>query len=482
MNAAANSSEAMTPAEGDILAGKYRVAKILGKGGMGVVVAAVHIQLAQRVAIKYLFQPDNKEIVARFLREARAAVRLRSEHVARVIDVGELENGAPYMVMEYLEGDDLHGHLKKNGQLPIQEAVQYLLQTCEAIAEAHANGIVHRDLKPANLFLTTTPDGARSVKVLDFGISKTTDNEGEGDGMALTKTSMVLGSPLYMSPEQIKSSKDVDARSDIWSLGIILFQLLCGKVPFSTNTFSELILKVNLDPPSPTSSFRSDIPPGLEATILRCLEKKRENRFQNVAELAWALVDYGPPTARLAAEKCARVLEASGATVTMPEGVTRGATAPGFATSTQNTSTQNTSAQAAQTNLITSSVTKEAVATTVATEPATTKSKKNLVIGLCVVGLVLGVAGAMVLRGPSPSTPADTHSAIAAPLSSAPPVPPKETPTVSPVAAPVVTGSDVSPPASALGSASSTPATKRPAPGPTTKKPSGNNPLEMSPY
>ncbi|MDI1476537.1 serine/threonine-protein kinase [Polyangium sp. y55x31] len=307
------------PCEGDVLAGKYRVESVLGKGGMGVVVAAMHLQLGQRVAIKYLLQPDNTEIVARFLREARAAVRLKSEHVARVLDVGELGSGAPYMVMEYLEGGDLLRHLKTQGPLPIPEAVDYILQTCEAIAEAHAVGIVHRDLKPANLFLTTTPDGSRSVKVLDFGISKVSENESEGgDGMQLTKTEMVLGSPLYMSPEQLKSSKDVDPRSDIWALGVILYQLLAGKVPFNGTAFSELVLKVNLEPPPPLSQYRSDVPAELEALILRCLEKKREHRFNNIAEFALGIAEFGPPTARISAEKAKRVLEATGVSVQAP--------------------------------------------------------------------------------------------------------------------------------------------------------------------
>ncbi|MDC0741589.1 serine/threonine-protein kinase [Polyangium mundeleinium] len=315
------------PHEGDVLAGKYRVESILGKGGMGVVVAAMHLQLGQRVAIKYLLQPDNTDIVARFLREARAAVRLKSEHVARVLDVGELGSGAPYMVMEYLEGGDLLRHLKTQGPLPIPEAIDYILQTCEAIAEAHAAGIVHRDLKPANLFLTTTPDGSKSVKVLDFGISKVSENESEGgDGMQLTKTEMVLGSPLYMSPEQLKSSKAVDPRSDIWALGVILYQLLAGKVPFHGSAFSELVLKVNLEPPSPLSQYRSDIPAELEAAIVRCLEKKREHRFNNIAEFALSIAEFGPPTARISAEKAKRVLEASGVAVQAPSGPSRSST------------------------------------------------------------------------------------------------------------------------------------------------------------
>jgi serine/threonine protein kinase len=284
------------PNIGDTLVGKYRIEQILGRGGMGVVAQAMHLQLAQRVAIKFLLHPDHPETVARFLREARAAVRLRSEHVARVLDVGQLENEAPYMVMEYLEGHDLSHHLRMNGPLEIADAVHYVLQTCEAIAEAHAIGIIHRDLKPANLFLTTTPDGEACVKVLDFGISKTNERTDDGrPALTLTQEDAVLGSPLYMPPEQLKSSKTVDARSDIWSIGIILYQLLAGRAPWQTNVMHELVLGITMDPPPPLSTFRQDVPAKLEAAIMRCLEKRRENRFSNVAELAWAIAEFGPP-------------------------------------------------------------------------------------------------------------------------------------------------------------------------------------------
>src|SRR4051794_37656982 len=199
--------------EGELLAGKYRVDKVLGVGGMGVVVAAHHIQLDDRVAIKFLLPETlgNGDAVMRFAREARAAVKIKSEHVARVTDVGTLENGAPYMVMEYLEGGDLAAWLQDRGRLPVELAVDLLLQACEAIAEAHAIGIVHRDLKPANLFVARLPGGVQSVKVLDFGISKMTGFSASGGESSATKTSALLGSPLYMSPEQMRSSKDVDA-------------------------------------------------------------------------------------------------------------------------------------------------------------------------------------------------------------------------------------------------------------------------------
>jgi serine/threonine-protein kinase len=299
-------------AEGEVLAGKYRVEKVLGVGGMGVVVAATHTTLRQKVAIKFLLAGASDEVVQRFLREARAAVRLRSDHVARVIDVGELESGAPYMVMEYLAGSDLSAVLRDRGPLPVDEAVDYVLQACEAIAEAHVAGIVHRDLKPANLFLTKAPDGSPSVKVLDFGISKDTGGEAE-DEHGLTKTTAVLGSPHYMAPEQMRSTRSVDGRADVWSLGVILFQLLTKSVPYKAPSFMELALKVlQEDAPAPTSR-RAGLPAGLDAAILRCLRRDRDARFPNVAELAAAIAPYGGVDAARMAERIART---QGVTIT----------------------------------------------------------------------------------------------------------------------------------------------------------------------
>ena len=267
------------------------------------------------MAIKFLLQNATTEIVGRFIREARAAVRLKSEHSARVLDVGDLPDGAPYMVMEYLEGNDLSQLLRNKGALPVADAVLYLLHTCEAIAEAHSIGIIHRDLKPANLFVTRGPDGANTVKVLDFGIAKTLDEYLDEEDMGLTKTASLLGSPLYMSPEQLRSAREVTVQSDIWSLGAILYQLLAGAVPFDTKTFTELVMMVNIRQPVPLATFRGDVPPEFEAAALRCLEKQPSARFANVGELALAIADYGPPEARASAEKTARTLEAAGVQV-----------------------------------------------------------------------------------------------------------------------------------------------------------------------
>ncbi|HSY25098.1 MAG TPA: serine/threonine-protein kinase [Polyangiaceae bacterium] len=291
--------------EGDLLAGKYRVERVIGSGGMGIVVAARHEQLGQLVAIKLVRDEalDQGDTVERFLREARAAVQLRSEHVAKVLDVGKLESGAPYMVMEFLDGNDLGHVLSENGPMALDVAVLFMLQACEAVSEAHAAGIVHRDLKPQNLFLTRTLSGSPRLKVLDFGVSKTTGLTQDGKG-ALTRTRAMLGSPLYMAPEQMRSSRDVDARVDVWALGVVLFELLTRRWPFEAESMPELCLKVVTEPPRPLAEFRPELPPGVGAIIERCLAKEPGGRFASVAEFATALEPFAPPMlARVSTER-----------------------------------------------------------------------------------------------------------------------------------------------------------------------------------
>jgi serine/threonine-protein kinase len=299
--------------EGELLAGKYRIEGVLGKGGMGVVIAAHHVDLDQRVAIKFLLPEvlDNREVVMRFAREARAAVRIHSEHVARVADVGKLDNGAPYMVMEYLDGSDLAGWLRAQGPLPLEQAAEFVLQACEAIAEAHALGIVHRDLKPSNLFVIRRPDGLLSVKVLDFGISKSTGST-TGQVASMTQTAGLIGSPLYMSPEQLQSPTEVDARTDIWALGVILHELVANKPPFTGQTMPELVLRIaNQDAP-PLRQHRPDVSPGFEQVVLRCLAKDPAARFESVADLAVALLPFAPRRSRGSVDRISGVLRGAG--------------------------------------------------------------------------------------------------------------------------------------------------------------------------
>jgi len=290
---------------GDLLADKYRVESILGAGGMGMVVAALHLELDQRVAIKFLL-PElvaNPEAVARFAREARAAVKITNEHVARVSDVGKLENGAPFMVMEYLDGVNLSTWLADRGRLSVEEASDFMLQACEAIAEAHSLGIVHRDLKPSNLFVVRRSDGGQIVKLLDFGISKFTGSAAAMPDGAMTRTAESMGSPLYMSPEQIRSSKDVDHRTDIWSLGVILYELLTGVPPFDGATLPEVVYQITAGAPVSLREKRGDASHGLETVILRCLEKDPARRLQTIAELATQLSEFAPRRSRTSLER-----------------------------------------------------------------------------------------------------------------------------------------------------------------------------------
>jgi serine/threonine protein kinase len=303
---------------GDVLAGKYRVDGVLGTGGMGVVVAAHHLQLDERVALKFLLPEAlaNEEAVMRFEQEARAAVKITSEHVARVIDVGALESGAPYIVMELLDGCDLSAWIREKGALPVEQAVEFVLHACEAIAEAHSLGIVHRDLKPANLFVVRRNDGLHSVKVLDFGISKVRKSGG-GD-LSGTKTSVIMGSPFYMSPEQMRSSKDVDPQSDIWALGVILYELLAGQTPFAADTYAETCVRVMTEPPIPLRELRPDVPPALAGAIDRCLEKDRRLRHADVAEFALSLQEFCPRRAKASIERIHGVLGRDRASTALP--------------------------------------------------------------------------------------------------------------------------------------------------------------------
>jgi eukaryotic-like serine/threonine-protein kinase len=286
---------------GDVLAGKYRIERILGAGGMGVVVAVHHLHLDQRFALK-LMLPElltSEEAVTRFMREARLAAKIKSDHVVRVSDVDSLESGAPYIVMELLEGRDLAALLRDKRVLPIEDAVDLILQVCEVAAEAHGLGIVHRDLKPSNLFVTHAAEGRLFVKVLDFGISKVTRAGAPASAMDMTKSATSMGSPFYMSPEQMQSARDVDGRTDIWALGTILYELVTGRVPFGGATPIEVALKIAAQQPPPLRVLRHDAPPGIEVIVLKCLEKDAARRFRNIAELAAALGEFAPARSRV---------------------------------------------------------------------------------------------------------------------------------------------------------------------------------------
>lgn len=274
------------PLVGDVIAGKYRIDSIAGEGGMGIVYEAEHLILRQRVAIKALLPGTavSSDVVERFSLEASAAARIVSEHVVRVMDAGSLPNGAPYLVMEYLEGADLEMLLLRRGAFATTEAVDIALQALEALAHAHGAGIIHRDLKPANLFLAKRPSGGPILKLLDFGISRVLD--------ASVDEERVVGSPLYMSPEQL-SNAAVDHRTDLWSLGVVLYELLMASPPFG-GTFAELVQEILYGAgPPPLHETQSSIPPGLSKIVATCLARDRAERWANAAELARALSPYG---------------------------------------------------------------------------------------------------------------------------------------------------------------------------------------------
>lgn len=461
--------------EGQILAGKYRIEQVLGVGGMGVVVAARHMQLDTKVAIKFLSPSmlSNEESVARFAREARAAVRITGEHVARVLDVGTFDTGAPYMVMEFLEGTDLAGWLHDKGVLPVDQAVEFVLQACVAVAEAHALGIVHRDLKPANLFCIRRADGKSSVKVLDFGISKVTDQSSPESGMSVTKTTAVMGSPLYMSPEQMKASKSVDGRADIWALGVILYELLTARVPFEGDTVTDIAIKVATQPAVPVQALRPEVPAALDAVILKCLEKAREERYSNIAALALALHDFAPSRSRPLVERITDILQVAGpSSVSTPS--------PVFASPKEPTGTQlATNGGAGST----------ALAVTTTGRGSRGESKKRPIAPFAIGGVaLLGLVGAFVSMalhkstGGAKATAATEVTAPAPSASSNASATSPATPTqASSSSQPASVDTAVATPAPAASQAPASATTKNPAAHPAARQPASPKSASASP-
>ncbi|MFT3841671.1 MAG: serine/threonine-protein kinase [Myxococcaceae bacterium] len=282
--------------EGELLLGKYQVEHTLGSGGMGVVVRARHVQLNTWVALKFIRADLAKDadVVSRFAREARAAVQLKTERVARVLDLGVLPSGVPFMVMEYLEGETLAARLQRSGTLGTEEAVKWTLEALQGLIEAHALGIVHRDLKPANLFIQRVNGRPESLKILDFGVAKSVHPDIEA-GLEQTSQRMLVGSPAYMAPEQLTPGSSVDPRADLWAVGCTLWTLLAGAPPFSGNDLVEVAYKIRNAPlPAPPPS----VPPAIAEVLARCLERDPAKRVSNAAELAALLeraVSYPTP-------------------------------------------------------------------------------------------------------------------------------------------------------------------------------------------
>jgi len=347
----------------------------------------------------------NRDVVNRFLREAQAAVRLKSEHVARVIDVGALETGAPFMVLEYLQGTDLSNFPRE--QLTVGIIIDLMLQACEALAEAHSLGIVHRDIKPANFFVIRGTDGEMLLKILDFGISKVPMGDNN-----MTATSTVMGTPAYMSPEQMRSSRDVDNRSDIWALGVVLYELLTGAPPFVADQFATMVLKVANDP-LPRMQVR--LPGDLDQIVYRCLEKDPAKRFQNVADLAKSLSRYAGSTmqAAISVQRTGRMLG------TEPPRVISG---PDNATHPPSTLSSAAGAQSMY--------------------PSAQKKRWPLFVGLGAAVAVITTVAVIGATSGSSSTPADPIQ----PAAIVTPPTPTPTPAAKPVPPPVVVAPVVTPP------------------------------------
>jgi len=363
---------------------------------MASVVAAHHLELDRPVALKFLDEAEaaRPEAVRRFLAEGRAAARLESVHIAKVLDVGTWRNARgqilPYLVMELLDGCDLDAVLANRGRLPVVEAVEYVLQACEAVAEAHAVGIIHRDLKPGNLFLTRKRDGSPVIKLLDFGISKSTlAAPAHANAKALTADRELMGSPGYMSPEQVRSAKDVDARTDVWSLGVVLYELLTARMPFEADNVADLLVEVLHSAPKPLIASAPDVPPPVVEVVTRCLQKRREDRFSSVDELARALAPLR-----------------SASPLTVPELSRKIELAPATA----------------------------AVASTIREVPKSRRVVLTAVVSVAAVGAVLGLIGLLGRqRTTAPASAAASESAVlSSPVSTASTETPPSIPSLSP--------------------------------------------------
>lgn len=306
--------------EGQLLLDKYQIKGVIGTGGIGYVMSAVNIALEEPVALKFL-RPEflsNEEAVHRFMTEARLASKVQNLHVTRVLDVCTLPEHGPFIVMELLVGRDLNQVLQEQGPLNTEAAVNYVLEVCEGLAAAHTRNVLHRDVKPDNLFLTRQPYGPDIIKILDFGISKLQlERSGANAEPSPFRTTTALGSPSYMSPEQIRADPNIDARTDVWSLGCVLYELLAGEHAFNAPTLMQ-ICAIVLERPAPSiRAHAPNVPAEIERIILRCLEKEPELRFSNVAELAAALAPFGSSAARCAVERCSEIL--GQATPELPE-------------------------------------------------------------------------------------------------------------------------------------------------------------------
>jgi serine/threonine-protein kinase len=410
--------------ENETVAGKYRIGRTLGEGGMGVVVAARHLELDQMVAIKFL-RPEIAEEAAsaeRFRREARAAARIRSPHICRVLDVGTTEDGLPYLVMEYLEGCDLSDELAKRGRFPVPEALDYVLQACEGLSEAHACGIVHRDLKPGNLYLESRSDGSRSIKVLDFGVSKSLiESAGQ---LKLTKTASLVGSPLYMSPEQLDAAIDVDARVDIWALGTILYELIAGRTPFLADTIPQLVNAVMNGTHPSFQSLGIPAPLGLEAVVSRALSKRREDRYPSITEFAQALLPFAASYGAVSVSRATRLSMAHSGPLTPNSGMAPYSAGPVGSGSSPSNPGLRTEVSASRTFDVASNLPSGTPASWQRTSNNPHKANRRaVIIGLALVPILGALLLYVLFSGGNDSTPPVAPAPKAAATASLPPGP-----------------------------------------------------------
>jgi serine/threonine-protein kinase len=405
---------------GTTIGGKYKLVSLIGVGGVGRVYLAKHIELDTDVAIKVLRPEmmDRPDVVHRFSREARASVRLRSERVARVHDVGS-HDGTPYFVMEYMVGCDLL-ELRQDDSIDIATLCEFFIQACEGLADAHAQGVVHRDIKPDNLFVVRESNGWRSLKIFDFGISKFSLTGTHSDvDLASNLTESMMGTPHYISPEQIRSTRDVDHRTDIWSLGAVMFEVLSkGTTPFREDReFTALIAEVLERPHRSLLDIAPNVPEGLAEIVDRCLTKDRDQRYQTAAEVALALLPFAPARARASAERAVAAMQASGlmAINADPEAArTSHPPAPGAArtsnpppvvisptaTNPPPLSSLHTTAPSLRANR--SAAAAAAAAAEAVDEFPQLRSRRPLVFGLLGLGAVAGLAFFFLNGAPSP--------------------------------------------------------------------------------
>ena len=419
----------LTP--GTVISGKYRVDSILGRGAMGVVVAATHLELREAIALKFLYAKTDgsEDFKSRFRREAQVSAKLRNEHITRVLDVGTWREGAMYMVMEYLAGNDLRKMIRTQGPFPIGAAVEYIVQVCEGVAEAHAHGIVHRDLKPSNLLVTKRADGSDLVKILDFGISKWTgmgDEEGE-----LTQTGVVLGSPKYMSPEQLFGAGSVDSRTDIWSIGAILYELIAGRPPYDQPSLARICADLAGNKPPPRlRDLRTEVTPELEGVVLHCLERSVDLRIQNVADLAGDLLAaVGSPYADQVRSRIRSTLDPSGtsavhSSLRQPGGGTGTYTSLAFADASASYPKASGHTQA------------PGVAATLLSSQEGPRKRRQGMIAVALLALA-GVGGWLFLNRQRPPPP--DEASAASPTAAPPPMATAAAPVPAVAAAPVAT-------------------------------------------